>query len=42
MVLEESAEGRTSQSVALDFNRRASAGDDDGYFGNVHQSQGVG
>jgi hypothetical protein len=39
MVLEESAEGRTLQSVALDFNRRASAGDYD-LFLNIHQPPG--
>jgi hypothetical protein len=35
MVLEESTEGWTLQNVALDFSRRASAGDYAGYFGNA-------
>jgi GT2 family glycosyltransferase len=40
MWLKESAVGRTLQSVARDFNRRASAGDHDDLFVNLHRLQG--
>jgi hypothetical protein len=36
MVLKESAEGRTLQGVALDFNRWASAGGYVALFVNIH------